>query len=77
MMRPFTDGPEVTEVLPVTERRALDLSKSGLPARRKIRDSREGFANRSGVLILAQDSWPKCLSRSARKRASGSRKYAV
>jgi hypothetical protein len=39
VIRPLTDQPEVTEELVVTgERRAWDLSKSGLPARRKIPD---------------------------------------
>ena len=49
-MRPFTDRPEVTETLACYgERRAWDLSKSGVPTvyrpRRKIPDGSDRFAS--------------------------------
>ena len=54
MMRPFTDRPEVTEALAVTVSDELGISRSlvyRLVA--KFRTAAAGFANRSGVLVLA------------------------
>jgi hypothetical protein len=54
MMGPFTDRPEVTEALVVTVSDELGISRN-LAYRlvAKFQTAAAGFANRSGVLILA------------------------
>ena len=66
MMRPFTDRPEVTNALAVTVSDELGISRSlvyRLVA--KFGTAATGFANRSGVLILAlcTDNHPRAASK--------------
>src|SRR5271157_5448038 len=72
VIRPLTDQPEVTEELVVTASDELGISRSlvyRLVA--KFRTAAAGFANRSGVLILAlvTDNHPRAPAKFQRIRA--------